>query len=149
MSFLTLTQAQQHLRGDFDEADLLLKMSAAERISIEYLQCNVYASDAALKSAIAGVPRMLSLAKDSYNDAYADAVTESDIDLSLMEQAQAMSVYMRAVYEATRTRNGIVINELILSAMLLTLGWLSETREDGEAMPLAAQDLLSPFRCYA
>ena len=149
MPFITLTQAQQHLRGDFDEADLLLKIAAAERSAIEYLQCNVYADQSALDAAIAAVPMTLSAAKIAYDAAYDDAMLIADVDLSLMEQAQAMSVYMRAVYSATRTRQGIVINELILSAMLLTLGWLNEVREDGEALPRAAQDLLSAFRCYA
>ena len=56
MSFLTLTQAQQHLRSDSDEADLTLKIAAAERSAIEYLQCNVYADQSALDAAIAAVP---------------------------------------------------------------------------------------------
>ena len=127
MAFLTLAQAKAHLRvdGSDEDADLTLKIAAAERAATEYLQCNVYADAPALATAIA------------------------DTDLSLMEQAQAMSVYMRAVYEATRTRHGVVINELIQSAMLLILGWLHESREDGTEIPRAAQDLLNPFRCYA
>ena len=146
---ITIAQAQAHLRGDFDEADLLLKIAAAERSAIEYLQCNVYADQTALDTAIAAVPAMLSAAKAAYiiADATADALT--DYDLALDSKAHAMSLYMRAVYAATRTRQGVVINELIQSAILLTLGWLNETREDGEALPRAAQDLLIPFRCYA
>ena len=149
MPFITLTQAQQHLRSDSDEADLLLKIAAAERAAIEYLQCNVYADQTALDAAIAAVPATLSAAKAAYiiADAAADALT--DYDMALDGKAHAMSLYMRAVYSATRTRQGVVINELIQSAILLTLGWLNETREDGEALPRAAQDLLSPFRCYA
>ena len=149
MPLITLAQAQAHLRGDFDEADLTLKIAAAERMAIEYLQCNVYADQTALDTAIAAVPATLAAAKATYDSAYLAAVAIVDVDLSLMEQAHAMSLYMRAVYAATRTRQGVVINELIQSAILLTLGWINETREDGEALPRAAQDLLSPFRCYA
>jgi len=149
MPLITLAQAQAHLRGDFDEADLTLKIAAAERSAIEYLQCNVYADQTALDTAIAAVPAMLSAAKAAYiiADAAADALT--DYDMALDGKAHAMSLYMRAVYSATRTRQGVVINELIQSAILLTLGWLNEVREDGEALPRAAQDLLSQFRCYA
>lgn len=149
MSFLTLTQAQQHLRGDFDEADLSLKIAAAERAAVEYLQCNVYADQTALDTAIAAVPATLAAAKVAYDAAYIVAAAIDDVDLSLIEQAHAMSLYMRAVYSATRTRQGVVINELITAAMLLILGRLFEVREDDAELPRAAQDLLSPFRCYA
>jgi hypothetical protein len=149
MSFLTLTQAQQHLRGDFDEADLSLKIAAAERAAVEYLQCNVYADQTALDTAIAAVPATLAAAKVAYDAAYIVAAAIEDVDLSLIEQAHAMSLYMRAVYAATRTRQGVVINELITAAMLLILGRLFEVREDDAEVPRAAQDLLNPFRCYA
>lgn len=149
MPLITLAQAQAHLRGDFDEADLLLKIAAAERSAIEYLQCNVYADQSALDTAIAAVPATLAAAKATYDAAYIVAAAIDDVDLSLMEQAHAMSVYMRAVYAATRTRQGVVINELIIAAMLLILGRLFEVREDDADVPRAAQDLLAPFRCYA
>ena len=149
MPFITLEQAQQHLRSDSDEADLLLKIAAAERAAIEHLQCNVYADQTALDTAIAAVPATLSAAKAAYiiADAAADALT--DYDMALDGKAHAMSLYMRAVYAATRTRQGVVINELIIAAMLLILGRLFEVREDDAEVPRAAQDLLSPFRCYA
>ena len=149
MPFITLAQAQQHLRTDSDEADLLLKIAAAERAAIEYLQCNVYADQTALDTAIAAVPATLSAAKAAYiiADAAADALT--DYDMALDAKAHAMSLYMRAVYSATRTRQGVVINELIIAAMLLILGRLFEVREDDAEVPRAAQDLLAPFRCYA
>ena len=149
MPFITLSQAQQHLRTDSDEADLLLKIAAAERAAIEYLQCNVYADQSALDTAIAAVPNNLLTAKATYDVAYAAAINIDDLTLSLMEEAHAMSLYMRAVYEATRTRQGVVINELIQAAMLLMLGRLYEVREDDAELPRAAQDLLASFRCYA
>ena len=149
MPFITLAQAQQHLRTDSDEADLLLKIAAAERAAIEYLQCNVYADQSALDTAIAAVPNNLLTAKATYDVAYAAAINIDDLTLSLMEEAHAMSVYMRAVYSATRTRQGVVINELIQAAMLLMLGRLYEVREDDAELPRAAQDLLASFRCYA
>jgi len=151
MSFLTLSQVKAHLRidGTDSDTDLTQKIAAAERIAIEYLQCNVYADQTALDAAIAAVPATMVTAKATYTAASAVAAAIEDVDLSLMEEAQAMSVYMRAVYAATRTRSGIVINDLVLSAMLLIVGWLYEVREDGADMPKAARDLLNDFRCYA
>lgn len=151
MPFLTLAQAKDHCRidGTDSDADLTIKIAAAERSAIEYLQCNVYADQIALDAAIAAVPAMLSAAKAAYvvADAAADALT--DYDLALDGKAQALAVYMRSLYAATRTRNGVVINDLIIAAMLLIVGWLYETREDTDAVPRAAQDLLNPFKCYA
>jgi hypothetical protein len=151
MSFLTLAQAKLHCRidGTDGDADLLIKISAAERSATEYLQCNVYATQSALNSAINQVAGNLESAKADYDDALTEAMAITDSDLRNVEMINALSVYNRAKYEATRTRSGIVINDLILSAMLLIVGWLYESREDGEMMPRAARDLLSPFRCYA
>ena len=151
MPFITLTQAKAHLRIDDTDGDtdLTLKIAAAERAAIEYLQCNVYADQTALETAIAAVPASLVTAKATYDAAYIVAAAIDDVDLSLMEQAHAMSLYMRAVYAATRTRQGVVLNELIIAAMLLILGRLFEVREDDAEVPRAAQDLLAPFRCYA
>ena len=151
MPFITLAQAKAHLRIDCadGDADLTLKIGAAERAAVEYLQCNVYADQLSLDAAIAAVPAMLSAAKAAYIIADAEADELTDYDLVLDGKAHAMSLYMRAVYAATRTRQGVVINELIMSAMLLILGRLFEVREDDAEMPRAAQDLLAPFRCYA
>ena len=151
MPFITIAQAKAHLRIDdtAGDADLTLKIAAAERSAIEYLQCNVYADQTALNAAIAAVPATLSAAKAAYiiADAAADALT--DYDLALDGKAYALSVYMRAIYAGTRTRYGIVINELIQAAMLLIVGRLFEVREDDVELPNAAQDLLHPFKCYA
>ena len=151
MPYITLTQAKAHLRIDDTDGDtdLTLKIAAAERAAIEYLQCNVYADQSALDTAIAAVPATLSAAKAAYIIADADADALTDYDMALDGKAHAMSIYMRAVYAATRTRQGVVINELITAAMLLILGRLFEVREDDAELPRAAQDLLSPFRCYA
>ncbi len=151
MAFLTLSQAKAHLRVDdsAEDADLTLKLAAAERTAIEYLNCNVYADAPALAAAIAAVPATVAAAKVTYDAAYLVAVAIQDADVSLIEQAYAMRVYMQAVYAATRTRAGVVINEQIQSAMLLILGRLYEVREDDSELPRAAQDLLNPFRCYA
>ena len=148
MPFLTLAQAKAHLRiDDADgDADLTLKIGAAERAAVEYLQCNVYADQLSLDAAIAAVPAMLSAAKAAYIIADAEADELTDYDLVLDGKAHAMSLYMRAVYAATRTRQGVVINETIQHAVILMTEFYVERREECEA---ASQRLLDSFRCYA
>jgi hypothetical protein len=71
MPFLTLTQAKAHCRidGTDGDADLTLKIAAAERLALEYLQCDVYADQPALDAAIAAVPAQLAAAKAAYEAA--------------------------------------------------------------------------------
>lgn len=147
MSFLTLSQVKIHLRidGTDSDADLTGKIAAAEVAAINDLQCNVYADQNALDAAIAAVPATLAAAKEAFDAACAAAYVIDDLDA----YKQALSVYSRSGYAATRTRNGVVINDLIIAAMLLIVGWLYENREDGAEIPKAARDLLSAYRCYA
>jgi len=148
MAFITLDQAKAHLRIDDSagDTDLTLKLAAAERAATEYLQCNVYVDAPTLAAAIAAVPATLAAAKVTYDAAYLVAIAIEDADISLIEQAYAMTVYMRVVYAATRTRQGIVINEQVQSAMLLLTEFLVEKRDECE---MASHRLLDPYRCYA
>ena len=151
MSILTLAQAKAHLRidGSASDADLSLKIEAAERAAVEYLGCDLYEEDYELAEAIAAVPAELAAAKAVYDASYAAALLIADAELSAMEQEYAATVYSRAIFKAVRTRQGVVINDTIRAAILLILGWLFEVREDGESMPRAARDLLHAYRCYA
>lgn len=151
MAILTLTQAKAHLRitDAASDADLNLKIEAAERAAVEYLGCDLYEEDYELAEAIAAVPAELAAAKAVYDASYAAALLIADAELSAMEQEYAATVYARAVYAATRTRQGVVMNDTIRAGILLILGWLFEVREDGESMPRAARDLLHAYRCYA
>lgn len=151
MPFITLSQAKAHCRivGDDEDAAVTLNIVAAERMALEYLQCDVYADQEGLDAAIASVPALLASAKAAYDSACVAALDIVDAELSSIERAQAQSIYRRAVYAAARTRQGIVMNEMIAAAMLLTVGWLYETREDSAEPPTVAMDLLSAFRYYA
>lgn len=151
MQFLTLDQAKLHCRIDTadGDADLTIKINAAEKEATEYLQRNVYATQAALDSATAGVSAALVSAKATYDAAVISTESITDAELSEAESENALSIYNRAKDAASRVRNGIVINDLIIAAMLLIVGRLNEVREDGESMPTAARDLLHHFKCYA
>lgn len=151
MPFITLDTAKAHLRidGTDSDVDLAGKIATAEELAIDDLNCNVYADQNALDTAIAAVPATLAAAKAAYDIAYSSAIAITDADLSLIEEAHALAVYMRAVYAATATRNGVVITARIISAMLIIVGYLYENREGEEKVPEAAQRLLDKSRCYA
>lgn len=151
MSILTLATAKTHLRidGNASDADLLLKIEAAERAAVDYIGCDLYEEDYELAAAIAAVPAALAAAKAAYDASYAAALLIDDAELSAMECEYADTVYARAIFQSVRTRHGVVMNDTIRAAILLILGWLFEVREDGESMPRAARDLLHAYRCYA
>lgn len=148
--FITLATAKTHLRidGADSDADLTQKIGAAEREAIEHLQRNVYLDQTALDAAIALVPAQLVAAKSAYDIADAAALAMTDADLSLIERNYCRAKYMHAQFDAQRTRNGLVINDSVLAAMLLILGDLFETREDAAGLPQRARDMLSLFRSY-
>jgi len=54
MSLITLDEAKLHLRidHDFDDADIQLKLDAAEEQAINFLERQVYATDDELKQAV-------------------------------------------------------------------------------------------------
>lgn len=155
--FITLAAAKAHLyvSGVDDDAAITLKASAAEQIAIAYLNRNVYADQAALNAAIALVPAALIAAGVTYAaaDAAADLITDSDARRA--EKSYAFSKYSDAYLAGAATRNGIVINDLIIAAMMLILGELFAQREDSvigvsvTAMPNGARKILNMQRIEA
>lgn len=155
MSIVSTDQAQQHLRlaaGEFDAEDLALKLAAAETAAGTFLNRNVYETKDALDGAIAGAPAALAAATDAYSTAMtAAAGIASDTERAIVE-CGAREAYAHAQLAARRTYLGIVVNDAIRAAILLTLGLLWENREDliigTTAVPLpgGAAALLRPHR---
>lgn len=155
--FITLEAAKTHLNvvGADDDATITLKASAAEQIAIAHLNRNVYVDQAAMDAAVALVPSALIAAGVAYAaaDAAADLITDSDARLA--EKAYAFNQYSSAYLAGAATRNGIVINDMIIAAMLLILGDLYQSREDTvigvsvNSMPNGARSILNMQRVEA
>jgi hypothetical protein len=154
MTFLTLDQAKAHLRVDgvAEDADITLKLEAAEQSSVEYLNRHVYIDQAALTTAVGAVPAALTAATVAYDAAILAACDiENDVERDMAIFA-ANEAYRTAKSNARRTHQGIVINSNIKSAVLLTLGHFYANREDVvagitvTALPTGAQSLLRPYR---
>lgn len=155
MSLISPDQAKAHLRlsdGEFDPADLALKTAAAESDAIAYLNRHVYADQEALDAAIAAAPAALATASAAYSSAMTAAEAIEDDAERAIVTCGAKEAYTAAQLSILRTYRGMVVNDSIRAAMLLTLGHLFRNRENTvtgvtvESLPHGVCHLLRPFR---
>lgn len=157
MSFVSLASAKLHLRADGTDEDALIGIyiAAAEQAAVKALDRGVYADGTALQTAMTDAPAALTTATADY----AAAVTAADAMTDTTEQAAALQVaetaYMRARVAYRQAFDGIVVNDTIKAAVLLTVGHLYSNREDSvvgasvAALPNGADYLLQPYKVYA
>lgn len=157
MTFVTLAEAKIHLRVDGTDEDALigLYINAAEQAAVKAMDRGVYADGTALQAAMTAAPAALTTA----TAAYAAAVTAAEAVADTTEQTAAFQVaetaYMRAQVAYRQAFDGIVVNESIKAAVLLTVGHLYANREDVvvgasvAALPNGADYLLQPYKVYA
>jgi hypothetical protein len=151
---LTLTTAKEHLRVTHDSEDAIITMYllAAEQAAAAHLDRKVYADSASLIAAVAAAPAAFADGRAAYISAIDAARLLTDAD----EEAEALRVavlaYTRVCINSRQTHDGIVVNEVISAAMLLTLGTLFAAREDVviglsvAQLPNGASMLLQPYR---
>lgn len=153
---IDLATAKLHLRvvDAADDAMITIYSGAAERAVVEYAQRNIYADGAALAAAIAAAPAALVAATVTYDAAIlaADPIP-AGIEW-LMAEFAANEAYTRAQTIARMTYQGIVVNDQIKAAILLTIGHLYANREDSVigvsavALPMGCNHLMQPLRAY-
>jgi len=156
MSFVTLAEAKLHLRVDGTDEDALigLYINAAEQAAIEALDRGVYADGTALQTAMTAAPAALTAATVAKEAAVAaaEAITDSTEKVAALQVAE--TAYMRALVAYRQAFDGIVVNDQIKAAVLLTVGHLYANREDVvvgasvAALPNGADYLLQPFKVY-
>lgn len=149
MALVDATTAKLHLRVDSTAEDALVAiwLTAAEDGVAQFLNRNVYADQAELDAAVAAAPATLSVAIDAYNAALIGASEEDDDEEAAAATRYAEETYARAVAASDMTRRGMVVNDAVKAAILLTVGHLYEHRGDGaEDLPRAAQSQLAPYR---
>lgn len=151
MSLIDLPTARAHLRveDDYPEAQVALYLNAAERLVAEFLNRRIYADADLLATAVAGVPAALTTASTAYDTAREVAYDIEDATTQEHALTYAERVFTEAKRLARETYAGIVINETLEAAILLTMTSLHEHRgDDGTVpgLPRAARDLAHPFR---
>lgn len=157
MSFVTLEEAKLHLRVDGTDEDALigLYINAAELAAIKAMDRGVYADNTALQTAMAAAPAALTAATAAKEAAVtaAEALTDADEKAAALQAAE--NAYLRALVAYRQAFDGIVVNDQIKAAVLLTVGHLFANREDVvvgatvAALPHGADCLLQPFKVYA
>lgn len=157
MSFVTLAEAKLHLRVDGTDEDALigLYINAAEQAAIKAMDRGVYADGTALQTAKTDAPAKLTAATAEKESAVAaaEAMTDADEKAAALQVAEA--AYLRALVAYRQVFDGIVVNDQIKAAVLLTVGHLYAHREDAvvgasvSALPNGADHLLQPFKVYA
>jgi hypothetical protein len=144
-----LATAKLHLRVDTTDEDTLIAMwigVAAQQVA-EFMNRYVYETQEDLDAAIAAAPAALAAATVVYDAAIeaADALeeeVESDAATKYAEEAYALAQTV-----SDMTQRGMVANESIKAAVLLTTGNLYEHRgTDADELPKAARSLLRPYR---
>lgn len=148
---ITDAQARAHVRAEEDD-DIAIYIGAAELAAQEFMNRRVYADQAALDAAQLTVTDSLLAARAAYVAADEAANLIDDRDACLEAKGHAFSQYMAAHRLAAEIRSGIVINDMIRAAMLLTIGHLYENREEVVTgvsvtqLPMGTERLLRPYR---
>ena len=156
MSFVTLAEAKLHLRVDGTDEDALigLYINAAEQAAVKAMDRGVYADGTALQTAMTAAPAALTAATVAKEAAVtaAQAMTDANEQAAALQAAE--TAYMRAQVAYRQAFDGIVVNDTIKAAVLLTTAHLYANREDVvvgasvAALPNGADCLLQPFKVY-
>jgi len=157
MSFVTLAEAKLHLRVTEPDEDALigLYINAAEQAAIKALDRGVYADNTALQAAMTAAPAALAAATAAKDSAVAAAEALTDADEKAAALKAAENAYTRALVAYRQVLDGIVVNDQIKAAVLLTVGHLYVHRADAvvgasvSALPNGADHLLQPYKVYA
>ena len=156
MSLVTLAEAKLHLRVTDSAEDALIAVyiTAAEQSAVSALDRGVYADGTALQTAMTAAPAALTAATVAKEAAVAaaEAMTDSTEQAAALQVAE--TAYLRALVAYRQVFDGIVVNDQIKAAVLLTVGHLYANREDVVAgvsvaqMPNGAEWLLQPYKVY-
>jgi hypothetical protein len=142
MAFVAPQAAADHLRADVADPRIPPLLAAAERLAVETLDRNIYATQSALDAAIGAAAAALATAKAAYESAMTAAALLTDTELRESAQAAANRRWMNAVAEHERTQAGKIVNDTIKTAILL----LMQQMYEGGDTDKAALALLGPDR---
>lgn len=146
---ITLERAKLHLRIDNDDEDALIagQLAAAQAQASSWIRRLVFATQEDLTNAQAATPAAIRSAFADHSNAMALAQQECSEPVREAVVAAANMHLQTVMHHATLTRNGCIVNDMYVAAVLLTLGALYADREHA-TLPQAAMHLLQPMRVY-
>lgn len=152
MSLVTTEDALAHVRED-EGANIDVYLAAAEQAALDFLDRAVYATPEELAQQQAGQPASIAAAAAA-RDAAIAAASALTGDAQAMAIRAAGSAYAASLALAQRVYDGMVLNDAVRSAILLTFGHLYRNREDvitgasaaAVQLPFGARALLWPHR---
>lgn len=153
MSVIDIDAAMLHLQAEPEDlATVQLKLDAAEQSAAAYLQRRFYDDQATLTAELATVPAARATARAQFEADFAAVQLIDNADDRVEALSLATQVFREARAASVAIARGILINDAIKSACLLTLGNLFAFREDTVIadkvmdIPKGARYLLQPYR---
>lgn len=147
MSVLTISEAKSHQKiDDDDDSEIQRKLESAELMAARFMGRYFYANDADKIAGYEEVASILNEAKIKANHLEENSKNASDEEERDFYLEQAKQIRRESRTEAAMRINGVVINPVIRAGVLLTFGYLYETREATNELPVSAQNTLFPFR---
>ena len=152
MQFVTIDQARLHCKSDSaDDAALTLYVNAAEKAVAKAANRSIYASQGTLDTALAGISAALTAASAAYRAALAAADALAYTEDQDFAADKAQTAWRNAQVNATNAINGIVVDDMIIAAVLLTAGDWYKNRENTtdkemHRLPTGAERIMSHYR---
>ncbi|HFG4486345.1 head-tail connector protein [Acinetobacter baumannii] len=147
MSVLTISEAKSHQKiDDDDDSEIQRKLESAELMAARFMGRYFYASDADKIAGYEEVASILNEAKIKATQLELNANNSTEQEERDFYLEQAKQIRRESRTEAAMRINGVVINPVIRAGVLLTFGFLYETREASKDLPVSAQNTLFPFR---
>lgn len=153
MPVIDIDVAMQHLRAEDEDRVLVeAQLGAAEEQASQYMQRRFYADQAALDAALADVPAAITTTRARYEEAVASIELIPLLEDRYGSRERAARAFADARAAVEMVARGIVINDAIRAACLLSLGHLYANREDvvtgtiTAELPMGSRWLLNPYR---
>ena len=150
MPIISADEARRHVRGEAaDDADLLLMARAAERVCMQFLNRQVYATVGELTAAVATVPGKVAAAQAAFDGTLNASYSDTETYNSAMSAARVQ--YAREIAATREIMQGMVVEDDVKIAMLLLMGHFFMNREAVTTnavheLPLGVRALLWPHR---